>query len=54
VRWIFGSYQHERATPDLSWSGTNAAGTPPKYSTMQTWLPMNSGLRCVMVASANV
>ena len=31
MRWIPGSYRHDTVTPLLSWSGTIAAGTPPKY-----------------------
>ena len=49
-----GSYRHDSVTPGLSWSHTVAAVTPPKYAKARVWLPIQSGPRCVRVASAYV
>jgi len=49
-----GSYLHATVTADLSWSGTTAAGTPPKKATARELLAIQSGSCRVYVASAYV
>jgi hypothetical protein len=36
VRCTSGSYRHARVISDVNWSGTNVAGTRPKYSKART------------------